>query len=232
MALQLKHDLEHLKGEILSMGAMVEDAINKAIHAFLQRRPDLTREVLEGDGQIDAKENAIEEQCLKTLALHQPVAKDLRFIVTVLKVNNDLERMGDMALNIAERTAFLASTAPLPVPAQFAKMLSRVSNMVRESLDALVNGDTGLARRVRLEDDEVDATNREMFIVLQDLMRRQPDMVERAVHTLSISRNLERIADLATNIAEDVVFMVEGEVIRHRFKGYSEDDAPGSAGGS
>lgn len=224
MSKHLMRDLEHVKKEILGVGALVEEATNKAITAFLDRRPELAKEVIAGDDAIDEKEVSIEEECLKVLALHQPVATDLRFVIAVMKVNNDLERMGDLAINIAERAVYLADHDPIDFPSEFGQMAEKVRNMLRESLDALVNLDSKLARKVCGDDDEVDAFNRDMFSRLQKLMKKEPGIIKRAIHVLTATRNLERIADLATNIAEDVVFMVEGEVIRHRFKGL-EDDA-------
>jgi phosphate transport system protein len=225
----LQRDLDRLKKEILLMGSMVEEATNKALSAFLYRRPELAEAVMKGDDRIDQKELDVEEECLKLLALHQPVAADLRFIIAVMKVNNDLERMGDEAYNIAERASYLSAHEPIGVPADFPTMIDRVRRMVRDSLDALVNRDTQLARKVCSDDDLVDSTHREMYMALQELMCAKPETVQRAVRTLSISRHLERIADLATNIAEDVVFMVDGDVIRHRGPGLSDPHAAHSA---
>ncbi|MBN1918756.1 MAG: phosphate signaling complex protein PhoU [Verrucomicrobia bacterium] len=215
MPKHLERDLEHLKKEILKVGSLVEEAIGKAIKALMDRRPETAREVIDGDSVIDAREVEVEEQCLKILALHQPVAIDLRFIVAVMKVNNDLERMADLAANIAERAVYLATHDAIRLPAGFSRMAETVRTMVRQSLDALVNMDEMLARSVLRRDDEVDAANREMFDALQQLMHDDPLTIERAVHALSSSRNLERIADHATNIAEDVIFMIEGDVVRH-----------------
>ncbi|MGE3966375.1 MAG: phosphate signaling complex protein PhoU [Planctomycetota bacterium] len=216
----MQRDLEQLKRHVLTMGALVEQATNWAITALVDRRVELARDVMVGDNQIDQMELMIEEECLKLLALHQPVAGDLRFVVSVMKVNNDLERMGDLAINIAERAAFLAEEPPLSVPLDFPRMAEVVRRMVRDSLDSLVRLDTDLARRVCVADDEVDEINRGMFVRIEDVMRSDPESVERAVHSLSASRHLERIADLATNIAEDVVFMVEAEVIKHRHEDF------------
>ncbi len=221
MSKHLERDLNQLKKKILTMGAMVESAANKAINALVERRLQWAEEVMAGDDEIDSSEVEIEEDCLKALALHQPVAADLRFIITVLKVNNDLERMGDLAVNIAERAAYLTTHDPIQVPVDFTRMIEVVRAMVRDSLDALVKRDAALARRVRQRDDEVDELNRNMYELLQDLMAREPQAIKRAVHTLSASRHLERIADLATNVAEDVVFMVEGEIVRHRLEKYT-----------
>ncbi len=216
MPVHLMRDLEGLKRSVYELAGMVEDAIEKAITAVIERRIDLAREVTSGDDRIDRKEVEVEEECLKILALHQPVAADLRFLVMVLKVNNDLERMGDIAGNIAERAAFLSERDPLPVDLDLRSMSERVRTMVRESLDALLRLDVPLARRVRTEDDAVDAMHRRGYEVLEDLMVHDSDTVTRAVQTLGVSRHLERIADYATNIAEDVIFMVEGAVVRHQ----------------
>lgn len=217
MSKHLQRDLDEVKRELLAMGGLVEEQTDKAIAALVRREPGLAAEVVARDDEVDAREVALEEECLKLLALHQPVATDLRFIVTAMKVNNDLERMGDLAVNIAERATFLASQPPLALPIDLAAMTEQVRAMLRDSLDALVNLDVGQARRVLGEDDEVDRRHKEMYHVCQDLMKSDPANVERAVATLSASRNLERIADLATNVAEDLVFLVEGEVIRHRY---------------
>lgn len=216
MAKHLLRDLEHLKKEILNVGALVEEAIHKATAALVEQRSELADEVIRGDREIDSREVAVEDECLKALALHQPVATDLRFIITVLKVNNDLERMGDLASNIASRAKGLASEDSFPLAPRITEMVERVRSMVRDSLDALVNLDVGLARKVFDEDDAVDAIHKSMFAELQRRMKKDPAEVERAIQLLSVSRYLERIADLATNVAEDVEFMVEGEIIRHR----------------
>lgn len=220
MSKHLQRDMERLKKELLAMGSMVEEAINKAIISLTDRRPELAQEVIDGDDIIDNKENEIEEECLKILALHQPVAVDLRFIVVVLRVNKDLERMCDLSVNIAERALYLSANKRLNVSLDFPRMVEGVRKMVRESLDALIKRDTGLARKVLVMDDEIDDLNREMFVILQNLMRENPDSIERAVHLLSSSRHLERIADLSSNIAEEVVFMVDGERIRHNVENY------------
>jgi phosphate transport system protein len=215
MQKHLERDVEKVKRQLLEVGTMVEEAVNTAITALTERRADLVDAIIDNDCEIDRREIAIEEECLKILALHQPVASDLRFVVGVMKVNNFLERMGDQAVNIAEHAKFLAKAPPLGVPLDYHRMAGVVRTMVRFSLDAQVNSDTDLARRVCTMDDEVDGLHSGMFSVLEARMKQDPEEIERAVRYLSASRDLERIADLATNIAEDVVFMVEGEVIRH-----------------
>jgi phosphate transport system protein len=215
MSKHLERDLNRLKQEILVMGGMVEAATDLAISATIDRRKDLAEQVTAGDDKIDAKELEIEDECLKMLALHQPVASDLRFIITVLKVNNDLERMGDLAKNIAERALALAAQPPIAGAREFRAMAERVRHMAHECIDALVERDVELAKKVCLDDREVDEENKKHFAALQQVMAKDPSTIERAVHLISVSRHLERIADHATNIAEDVVFLVEGEVIRH-----------------
>ncbi len=216
MGKHLLRDLDYLKKELLTSGSMVEEAVNDSIDALVNRRMKLAKKVIDGDFQINQRENQIEEECLKLLALHQPVASDLRFIITVLKVNNDLERIGDLAVNIAERALYLSNNDPLNVVLNFPRMADGARTMMQKSLDALIEMDSKLARVVLTLDDEIDDLNREMFTKLQNVRRENPESIDRAVHALSVSRYLERIADLSTNIAEDVVFMVEGELIRHQ----------------
>jgi phosphate transport system protein len=217
VAKHLQRDIDHLERDLLALGARVEDAIKRAIIAVVDRRAELAAEVIAGDDDIDRAEVDVEEEALKVLALHQPVATDLRTIVAILKVNNDLERMGDCAGNIAERARDLAAEPPIAAPLdELRRMSELVRAMVGRCLDALVRHDAARAREVCARDEEVDALNRGMFVTLQALMQEDASTVTRAVSMLSVSRNLERIADLATNIAEDVVFLVDGEVIRHR----------------
>jgi phosphate transport system protein len=207
--------LEEVNKSILGIGALVEEALDKAIHALILRRADLAQEVIDGDDVIDLREVEVEEQCLQVLALHQPVAHDLRFIVSALKVNSDLERIGDLAADIAERALALSKDEPLPESIDFTGMASAVRAMVRDALDALVHRDAALARRVSAQDDEVDRLNYEQRLLLTRIMRSDSSNIERALLTMFASRHLERVADHSVNIAEDVVYMVEGEVIRH-----------------
>jgi phosphate transport system protein len=176
----------------------------------------LAQRVIDGDSKIDQEENHIEEEGLKILALHQPVAVDLRRIAAALKINTDLERMADVAEDIAERALHLAQLPPIPIPEKLQHMTNLTTLMVRQSLDAFVNLDTNQARFVCRMDDEVDRYNKEIIDELLVAMRESPDMVEPGMSFFSATRHLERIADHATNIAEDVVYLVEGEIIRHR----------------
>jgi phosphate transport system protein len=219
MSQHFVREIEFLKKKILAVGSIVEERIAKALVAVLKHDARLALEVVEGDEEIDQMEVEVEEDCLKILALYQPVAIDLRFVVAVLKINNDLERMADHAVNIARRAEYLAAY-PNALPPDLEIMLQRTQAMVRDSLDALVRQDPVLARRVCAADKEVDQLNRQMHVLIQQQIRTNPERVEQLIHQLSVSRQLERIADLATNVAEDVVYTVEGEIIRHRTAAY------------
>jgi phosphate transport system protein len=216
MSKHLERDLENLQRDILAMGTAVEEAIDKATRALWERDIGLAREVIDGDGQIDEQENHVDEECLKILALHQPVATDLRRVAAVLLINVDLERMADLAVDIAERAVDLARPPLIPVPEQLRRMTDLTILMVRECLNAFVHLDTHQARRVVRLDDEVDRLNAAIIHELVERMRRAPESIEPGLSLFSATRHLERIADHATNIAEDVVYLVEGEIIRHR----------------
>jgi len=216
MSLHLTRDLEALKKELLQLGNLVEYAIDSAILALHNRETTLADRVLQIELEINEKEVFIEEECLKMLALHQPVAVDLRFIVAVLKVDNDLERMGDFAKNIAKRALDLAHLQPVPVFPEFVVELpDLVRTMVRKSLDSLVTLDVDLARSIIKMDKRVDEINAKMYLEVRRLITEDVTRTEAALNLLSCSRHMERIADLSTNIAEDVLFMVEGKVMRH-----------------
>jgi len=220
MPKHFERELERLKRSLLTLAAKVEERLRMAIKAIETRDGNLADLVIDADHEIDEMEVDIEEECLKVLALHQPVAIDLRFIIAVIKINNELERIGDLAVNIAERAAFLASQRKLDILFDFPGMAEKAQSMVKRSLDALVNMDSKLAWEVCASDDEVDAMNREMFIQVQNSMRKNMSRMECLIHLLSASRHLERIADHATNIAQDVVYMIEGEIVRHKAEHY------------
>lgn len=216
MSKHLQRDLETLQQHTLAQASEVEEAIVKAIRALQTRDASLAQEVVEGDKRIDLQENLIEDECLKMLALHQPVAVDLRRIAAILKINNDLERMADLAADIAKRALRLAELPFIPVPEKLQHMTELTIRMVRQSLEAFVKLDARLARRVCRIDNEVDRYNAE---IIQDLIRAMQEssaMVEPGLGMFSATRHLERIADHATNIAEDVIYLVEGEIVRHR----------------
>ena len=216
MARHLLRELDNLQRDLLALAGLVEDAIQKAIRALQTRNINLAREVIEGDAQIDAEDNHVYEECLKILALHQPVATDLRRIVSVMMITTDLERMGDLAEEIAERAISLKGTAPLPIPEKLQRMADATIMMVRQALDSFVNLNLTQAERVRRMDDEVDRYNDEIIHELLDAMRADPQMVDPGLSMFSATRHLERIADHATNIAEDVIYLIGGELVRHR----------------
>ena len=220
MSKHLEREIESLKKLILALSATVEDNVYKAVRSLTERDSALAEEIIKSDVSIDQTEVAIEEECLKVLALNQPVAGDLRFLVAILKINNDLERMGDLAVNIAERAMFLATREKPDVPLNLPLMAEKTKAMMKKSLDSLMKQDTALAYEVLATDDEIDAMNREMYAQIQNAIRRKPEQLESFIHLLSCSRHLERIADHATNIAEDVIYMIEGIIVRHRAEDY------------
>jgi phosphate transport system protein len=216
METHLHREVEQLKTRVLELGGMVEESLQKAILAVGRHDPFLAEQVILGDADIDAMEVDIEEDCLQILALYQPVASDLRFIVAVLKLNNDLERIGDLAVNIAQRVKNLGQFPAVEMPFDFKRMAEKVQQMVKGSLDALVNLDPKLARQICAADQEVDAIHRTVYQGVYDGIRKDPDLMQPLVATLTIARHLERIADHATNIAEDVIYTVEGQIARHQ----------------
>ncbi|MDF1536634.1 MAG: phosphate signaling complex protein PhoU [bacterium] len=222
MTLQLHKEIEKLKKMLLFLMTVVEESLSKAVIAMENRDSDLAQEVIEGDRRIDEMEVEIAEEGLKILALHQPVAVDLRFIVSAIRTNNELERIGDTAVNLAERAAFLCTRPPLNLPLDFSGMADKAQEMVRLSLDSFINMDVDLSRKVIRMDDVVDDMNKEMFDMVYAKIKEIPDRAESLIHTLSATRHLERIADHATNIAEDVIYMVTGEIIRHQAEDFSE----------
>ncbi|MFC1760495.1 phosphate signaling complex protein PhoU [Planctomycetota bacterium] len=226
MPIHFQREIEKLKKDILTVGAMAELSVREATLAIQSRDETLAQGVIEKDLKLDQMEVDVEENCLKLLALYQPVAVDLRFIVAALKINNDLERVGDLAVNIAERAIYLASVPQVDISFDFMDMSGKVQSMLKNSLDALVNFNAPGARAVCGQDDVVDALNREMYMLVPPAIVAHPEQAEALIHMLSISRHLERIADHATNIAEDVIYMIEGEVVRHRVEEY-RDDHPG-----
>lgn len=208
-------ELKELKEAILYEGGLVEKAIREAIKALLERNSDIAKNVIENDDIVNAKEVEIDEFCLKLLALRQPAARDLRFITTAIKINYDLERIGDMAVNICERVLELNEEPQLKPYIDLPNMASIVELMVKESLDAFVKEDVDLALKVTRDDEKVDQLLDQIFRELLTYMIENPKTISRATRILFISKYLERMADHAVNIAELVIFMVEGKIIRH-----------------
>ncbi|MFH1613959.1 MAG: phosphate signaling complex protein PhoU [Planctomycetota bacterium] len=220
MAKHLQREIENLKKKLLALGANVETSVREATLSIEKLDADLAQKIIENDINIDNTEVEIEEDCLKILALHQPVAVDLRFIVAVLKINNDLERIGDLAVNIAERAVFLAGQSKVNISIDLVDMAHNAQSMLKKSIDALINYDTELAHKVCVSDDIVDQMNRQMYLKVQEAILKNPEQITPLIHLLSASRHLERIADHTTNIAEDVIYMIEGQIVRHRTEEY------------
>ena len=216
MTKHLERDLNQLSNQISDLGALVSESTSKCMVMLQTFDRGIAKEIVETEARVNTTEVEIEEECLKVLALHQPVAGDLRFLIVVLKVNNDLERMGDQVVNIAERVSFLADKERVVADLDFVAMGDIASRMVSQSVKALVKRDSLMAREVLAMDDDLDAMHARTYRVIQDVMAGNPDIVISGVSYLTISSNLERLGDLATNIAEEIIFMEEGEVIRHR----------------
>lgn len=216
MSIHLIRDLESLHHDILSMCALVEEMIHEAVEALGDPDERLAEALAEKDNEIDRWDVRIEEECLKILALHQPVAMDLRRIATVMKIVGELERVADLGVHIAERASALVEWPDVVVPERLKEMSHLALDMLHRSIDAYVELDSKVARQVCAADDSVDKLNREIIAELTETMKRAPHLVQPAMHLFSASRHIERVADHATNIAEDVVYLVEGEIIRHR----------------
>ena len=209
-------ELEKIKKEILSLGSIVEDRVRMSIKAIETRDADIAKKIINGDYEIDGMEVEIEEECLKILALYQPVAVDLRFIATVIKINSDLERIADEAVNIARGVNYLSKRKEdFDFDVDFSEMVDKTQFMLKRSLDALVNLDTDIAVNVCVLDDEVDKMNGEVHRLVKNAVKKNPEKGEHLINLLLISRHLERIADHATNIAEEVIYLVDGEIVRH-----------------
>ncbi len=215
MTKHFNRELEKLKKRILTLGAMVEERVFMAIKAIENNDSGLADKIIKSDYEIDEMEVDVEEECLKILALYQPVAVDLRFITAVIKINNDLERIADEAVNIARGVKYIAKGEKLHFDFDFYLMANKTEAMLKKSLDALVNLDVDLAFKVCLLDDEVDKFNGEAHRIVKDVIKDNPEHVEYFINLLLISRHLERIADHATNIAEEVIYLIEGEIVRH-----------------
>lgn len=211
----LHREIVKLKRRLLTLGALVEKRLDMAVRSVHKRDLELAQLVIDGDEEIDTMEVEIEEECLKVLALHQPVAVDLRVIVATMKINNDLERIGDLAVDIAERAKFFATTQEVDQPFDFPGMAQKVTKMLQKCLDSFVNLDVETARSVCAADDSVDNTHSDMYQQVEEAIQAHPKYIKQFLGYLSVSRYLERIADHATNIAEDVMYLVEGHIVRH-----------------
>jgi len=208
-------ELDALKQTLLAMGGLVEDQIRRVMKALLERDDVMAQEVIERDRQVNTYDVEVDEQCVSLLALYQPAAGDLRFITTAMKIVTDLERIGDQAVNIAQRVLELNREPQLKPYIDLPRMAEQAQRMVKESLDAFVARDTALARQVCGEDSEVDLLKEQIFRELLTFMMEDPRTIPRAIRLILISRFMERVADHATNIGEMVVYLVEGKMVRH-----------------
>ena len=208
-------ELDALKQTLLAMGALVEDQIRRVMRALVERDEALARDVIERDHQVNAYDVEVDEKCVELLARYQPAAGDLRFLTTAMKIVTDLERIGDQAVNIAQRALELNREAQLKPYIDLPRMAAKSQQMVKDALDAFVARDAGLARDVCARDSEVDALKEQVFRELLTFMMGDPKTIARALHLILVSRFLERVADHATNIAEMVVYMIEGKIVRH-----------------
>lgn len=211
----LHKELAALQKHLLTLTALVEENVQLSFKALTERDVVLANRLIAADDTINRMEVELEEECLKILALHQPVAYDLRTIVAILKINNNLERIADQAVNISERAVALAAAEPIDSPLILSEMSKRVIAMLGKALDALVNSDLELANNVLKLDDEVDALHGRNYKLFTGYVRSNPEKIDTVLNYLTVSRHLERIADLATNIAEDVIYLNEGTIVRH-----------------
>jgi phosphate transport system protein len=218
MNVHFQRELDRLKRNVLALGAMVEESVRLAVKALETRDTELARKIIDVDKEIDQREVDVEEECLKILALHQPVAIDLRIISAIIKINNDLERVGDESVNIAERVITMAKQTPVDIQFDYNLMAEKTESMLKRSLDAMVKMDEDIAYKVCLDDDEVDEMNGYIYDQVKLAIKREPERVGYLISLLLVSRHLERIADHATNIAEEVIYVVGGVIHRHSLK--------------
>ncbi|HCC54008.1 MAG TPA: phosphate transport system regulatory protein PhoU [Desulfobulbaceae bacterium] len=223
MAKNIQTEIEKLKNQIVYLGTAVQENLQKSVKALWEKDPDLARQVIATDkGEIDSLEISVEEECLRLLALHQPVAGDLRFIVTVLKIDNDLERIGDLAAKIADKVILLHDLDPvkftsdaMQIPEMFNSMFAKTIWMFQNTMEAFVNEDTDLAYKVCLEDDEVDRDKASIRSEMEEIIMRDPAQQVYLAKLISVARSMERIADHCTNICEDIIYMAQGKIVRH-----------------
>jgi phosphate transport system protein len=215
MSQHLQSAIKNIENNLLTLMEYTESTVEMAVRAASNRDEAMAKDVLSSDDEIDQMEVEIEEECLKIMALNQPVAKDLRFLITVLKVNNDLERIGDLAVNISERALTIIGREKIDAPFDFQAMADKTKKMLKLAIDSLIKRDVDMAKEVCQSDEVVDAMNKEMYQQVHKAIIANPEQVDFYLQYLSISRHLERIADYTTNIAEDVIYMVDGEIVRH-----------------
>ncbi len=216
MSFHLQREIEKLKKLIFALGAHTEQALRDVAIAASQKKADLAKSIIENDKFIDSMEVEIEEECLKILALYQPVAIDLRFLVATLKINSEFERIGDLAANIAKKTLHLTNYPGSIPDVDFEPMARTVQTMLNDCIDALVNLNFETATTILKTDDIVDRMNSQMYKELKEKMKSSPELLDPLINLLSISKGFERIADCATNVAEDIIYMIDGKIVRHQ----------------
>ena len=215
MTIHFVREMEHLHRDILSMCSAVEELIHDAVDGLKHGRSELAQEVSGRDREVDEWDIRIEEECLKILALYHPVANDLRRVAVVMKITAELERVADLAVSIAERSAGIAESGEFPMPSRLSEMTREALSMLHDSIDAFVEQNAGAARKICQRDEHVDNLNNELIEEVGEVMKQRPELVDPGLHLFSVIRHVERVADHATNIAEDVVYLVEGAIIRH-----------------
>jgi len=215
MTIHFVREMEHLHRDILSMCSKVEELIHDAVDGLKHGRNELAEELSVRDREVDEWDIRIEEECLKILALYHPVANDLRRVTVVMKIAGELERVADLAVSIAERSVGIAAHGAFQMPGRLSQMTEESLSMLHDSIDAFVEENSGAARVICQRDDVVDKLNSELIEEVVNVMKRQTELVEPCLHLFSVIRHVERVADHATNIAEDVVYMVEASIIRH-----------------
>ena len=215
MSKHLRRELDKIKKKMLSLGALVEERTRMVVQATVGLDADIAQKIIASDWEVDEMEVEIEEECLKILALYQPVAVDLRFLIATIKINNDMERIGDECVNISERLVIIAKRPPMQFVFDYVPMAEKVQAMLKASLDALVNLDVDLAFKVITMDDDVDDIQTQAYDRIKEAIKEYPDRVSYLINLLLVSRHLERLADHSTNIAEEVIYLIEGEIVRH-----------------
>jgi len=216
MNIQLQREIEKMKRQILALSAKVENDVRMAVRAADNQDAAMAQDVINREELTNTMEVNVEEECLKILALYQPVASDLRYIIAVLKINQDLERIGDLAVHIAERALFLSRLPRVVIPFRLEQMADKSQGLLKKVLDAFISLDESAAREVCAADSEVDNMNQEIFQQVKEAIMKNPQMFESLLQIMHISRHLERIADHATNIAEDLIYLIEGRIVRHK----------------
>ena len=215
MRIHFQREIDKLKRQLLEMSANVERSVSEAVRAIENREPDLARKVLEREQLTNTREVDVEEECLKILALHQPVAADLRYLVAVLKINHDLERIGDLAAHIAQSALAMGALPPVEVPSELGDLATQAQSLLKRVLDAFVSESAEGARAIQTDDERIDAVYRTLVETLKARIVSEPGRLEPLLKLIHVARHLERIGDHATNIAEDLIYIIEGRIVRH-----------------